>query len=518
MSGESFADRSDRIERARAALKDEARTEPVARQHKRGKQTARERLACLFDEDRFEEFGGLVHEQHGSREDYPADGVICGVGRIDGRWVGVWAQDFTVMGGSVGPLGSSKMQRVIDQCMTQGLPLVMLIDSGGHRVQGGQDSWHFARTGRFFHDLVRLSGWVPMVAAVMGDGFAAGTNFAGVADFVIMVRGTATMGLSGPLLVKAATGEEITKEELGGADVQVDQNGLAHMGVDSEAEALDAVKRYLSYLPSSAQAPATIGPRDDPADRPCEAAASLVPVDSRKPYDVRKVIREVADQASVFEVQPTWGASAVTAFARMGGRAVGFVANQPMRLGGMLTAPACEKIAHFVAVCDAFGLPLIYLIDVPGFSIGTSAEKSMLGRRSARMVYEIGHATVPRISVVLRKGYGMGYVAMCGGRGFDVDAALAWPTAEICPMSIEGSVDVVYRKDYEQAPDPAARRQELINEMRAMIDPLRAAGGFGIDDLIEPADTRRRLNDILSRAGTRRAVPMPPKVRSISPI
>jgi acetyl-CoA carboxylase carboxyltransferase component len=220
----------------------------------------------------------------------------------------------------------------------------------------------------------------------------------------------------------------------------------------------------------------------------------------------------------VFEVQPTWGASAVTAFARMGGRAVGFVANQPMRLGGMLTAPACEKIAHFVAVCDAFGLPLIYLIDVPGFSIGTSAEKSMLGRRSARMVYEIGHATVPRISVVLRKGYGMGYVAMCGGRGFDVDAALAWPTAEICPMSIEGSVDVVYRKDYEQAPDPAARRQELIDDMRAMIDPLRAAGGFGIDDLIEPADTRRRLNDILSRAGTRRAVPMPPKVRSISPI
>lgn len=518
MSNQNFAAKWAAVEAAKQALLDTSRNDAIARQTKRGKKSARERMALLFDGGVFDEIGGLVSPPSGDRDDAPADGVISGIGRVDGRFVAAASQDFSVYGGSVGPYGGAKIQRLMDHCLNQGIPLVMLLDSGGHRVQGMQDSWHFANTRPFFADMARLSGWVPIVAAVMGDGFAAPTNFAAFADFVIMVRGISTMGISGPALVKAATGEDVAKEDLGGAEVQVDENGLAHLGVDSEEEAIGAIRRYLGFLPSNARADPVPGAKTDPRDRRCDALGDIVPADTRRPYDVRKVIREIADLDSVFEIQPSWGASAVTAFARMDGRAVGIIANQPMRLGGMLTSAACEKIARFIAICDAFGLALIYLIDVPGFSIGPSAEKSMLGRRSGKVMAELAHASVPRLSLVLRKGYGGAYVAMCGGKGFNPDAALIWPTAEICPMSIEGSVDVAYRRDYEAAPDPAARRQELIDAMREQISPLRAAGGMGIDDIIHPADTRRIFNDVLDRARGRRHLAMPPKYRSISPI
>ncbi|RYY97382.1 MAG: acyl-CoA carboxylase, partial [Comamonadaceae bacterium] len=235
-------------------------------------------------------------------------------------------------------------------------------------------------------------------------------------------------------------------------------------------------------------------------------------------YDVRKVILSIADLGSDFELKPSHGASIVTSFARLAGRPVGFIANQPLVRAGMIDSPAAEKAARFIALCDAFGLPLIYLIDVPGMSIGPEAERSTLGRRSAKMLFELGHASVPRASVVLRKGYGLAYVAMCGGRGFDPDACLAWPTAEICAMSIEGSVDVAYRKQFVDAPDPAARRQELIDGIRARVGALQAAEGFGIDDVIDPADTRARLIDAFELAAPRRASTMPPKFRSIAPI
>jgi propionyl-CoA carboxylase beta chain len=513
-----FEVRIAEVAKAREALLDAARPAEIERQTRRGKKTARERIAYLCDEASFDEIGALVSERHGAPADAPADGVVTGIGRIDGRPAAILAQDFTVFGGSVGDMGSEKMLRLLELSLTLGIPLVMLIDGGGHRIQGGQDSWHFAKGGDMFHRFARLSGWVPIVTAVMGDGFAAGTNFAGLSDFVVMVRGMATMGIAGPLLVKAATGEDITKEELGGAEAQVDRFGLAHLGAESEEEALDAIRRYLSYLPANARAEPGPAVNGDPGDRRCEGLDAIVPVDTRKPYDVRKVIREIADRDSFFEIQPGFAGNAVTGFARMDGRAVGFVANQPLRLGGMLTSPACEKIAHFVAICDAFGLPLIYLIDVPGFSIGSAAEKTQLGRRSAKMLFELGHATVPRISLVLRKGYGLGYFAMCGGRGFGSDASLAWPTAEICAMSIEGSVDVAYRRDYEAASNPQARRQEIIDEIRAQVSPLRAAAGFGVDDIIDPAETRRVLNTVLDRAPRRRENPMPPKYRAISPI
>jgi propionyl-CoA carboxylase beta chain len=506
-------------EQAKAAIADAARPAAVERQRRRAKLTARERLAYLCDAGTFGEMGALVKDDANGEREAPADGMIVGKGRIDGRWAAIAVQDFSVFGGSSGKLGSEKLLRTAYMAMSQGMPLVLLLDGGGHRIQDGQDSRHFAHTGPQFLNFARMSGWVPMVAAMLGAGFAGPTNYAGLADFVVMVRGQSVMGLAGPALVKAGTGEEISAEDLGGAAVQVDRNGLADLGVDSEEAALDAVKRFLSYLPSNARQSLPTIATDDPRERRAEQLLDMVPANSRKAYDMRKVIGLIADQGSVFELKPSFAGNIVTSFARLGGRPVGFIANQPLKLGGMLNSAACDKAAHFIALCDAFGLPLVYLVDIPGFFIGSSAESATLGRRSAKLLYELGHATVPRISVILRKGYGLGYLAMCGGRSFDADACFAWPTAEICAMSIEGSVDVAYRRDYERAADPAARRQELIDGIRRNISALRAAAGFGVDDIIDPRDTRAHLIDVLDQALPRRVTnDMPPKFRSIVPI
>jgi acetyl-CoA carboxylase carboxyltransferase component len=422
-----------------------------------------------------------------------------------------------VFGGSIGRLGSAKIQRALQLAITRGMPLVMILDGGGHRIQDGQDARHFANANATFHNFARASGWVPMVALMLGAGFAGPTNYAGMADLVVMVRGSSTMGIAGPALVKAATSEDVDAQALGGAEVQVDRQGIADLGVASEDEAFEAARRFLSYLPGNARA-ATPVVEHPPVDRMDDMVLDLVPVSTRKAYDVRKVLRLVADAGSYFELKPTFAGNLVTALARLGGRPVGIIANQPLRLGGMINSDACDKGAHFIALCDAFGLPIVSFIDVPGFSIGSGAERTSLGRRSAKLVFEWGHATVPRVSIVVRKGYGLGYFAMCGGRSFSADACLAWPSAEICAMSIEGAIDVAFRKEYERAPDPKERRREMIKETRTKIGALRAAEGFGIDDIIDPRDTRRRLAEIFAGTLPRRPLDHPPKYRSIAPI
>lgn len=511
----------DALVERRASVLDEARPEAVHKQHGRGTMTARERIAALIDPCTFEEIGMLVRPDVGDQP-APADGVVLGTARIDGRPVVLVSQDFTVFGGSVGHLGRLKMERAARLALRHGIPLVMLLDGGGHRIQDGQNSRAYADAGTTLHHLAKLSGWAPIVGCVLGHGFAANTNFTGMADFVVMVRGVATMGIAGPALVKAGTGEVITAQELGGASAQVDRFGLADLGVDSEQAALDAVKAFLSYLPSNARALAPSASAAVPADADevarAQALLDIVPSNTRQTYDVRKVLELLADAGSMFEIKPTFARSLVTAFGRLDGRPVGFVANQPLVAGGMLDASACDKGAHFIAICDAFGVPLIHLIDVPGFAIGSQAESTTLGRRSAKLLFELGHASVPRISIVLRKGYGLGYYAMSGGRSFDADACFAWPTAEICAMSVEGSVDVAYRKDYEAAADPAARRQQIIDCIRANVGALQAAEGFGLDDVIDPRTTRRRLMEVLARAPARRDNAMPAKFRAIAPI
>jgi acetyl-CoA carboxylase carboxyltransferase component len=509
------------IEAVRATLQDDARPAAIARQHARGKRSARERIDRLADPGSFREIGALVSGEGAhqvGRDQAPADGVVVGTALLNGRPAVVLSQDFSVFGGSIGVLGSAKTQRALQIAITRGIPMVMLLDGGGHRIQGGQDARHFAHANPTFHNFARASGWVPIVAVMVGAGFAGPTNYAGMSDLVVMVRGIATMGLAGPALVKAGIGEEVEQMEIGGAQAQVDRNGLADLGVDTEEDAMEATRRFLSYLPANARAPMPESAGDDPVDRREEALLDLVPANPRKAYDMRKVIGLIADRASTFEIKPTYAGNVLTVLARLGGRPVGFVANQPLKLGGMLDANACDKMAHFIALCDAYGLPLVSLIDIPGFSIGSSAERTVLGRRSAKLIHEWGNSTVPRISIVLRKGYGLGYFAMAGGRAFAADASLAWPTAQICAMSVEGSVDVAFRKEYEAAPDPQGRRQEMIDEIRGRIGSLRAAEGFGIDEIIDPRDTRRILIETFSQCQPRRPDDHPPKFRSIAPI
>ena len=499
----------------RAELGDRGRPEAVARQEKRGALTARERIARLCDPDSFREIGGLIRSLK-TDGDAPADGIVVGTARVDGRPLVVMSQDFTVFGGSSGRLGGLKMDRGARQALEHGIPLVMLLDGGGHRIQDGQSSREYAPAVPIFHDFARMSGWVPVVSAVLGAGFAANTNYSAMADLVLMVRGLSAMGLAGPALVRAGTGEEIAADALGGAAVQVDRNGLADLGLDSEDEVFRAIRTFLSYLPGNAREATPALPAWSEPD--AGDLFRLVPANTRRAYDMRAVIARIVDRDSVFEIKPTFAGNVVTAFARLAGRPVGFFANQPLVAGGMLDAPACEKAARFVALCDAFGLPLISLVDIPGLSIGSGAERTTLGRRSAKLLFELGHATVPRISVILRKGYGLGYLAMAGGRSFEADACFAWPTAEICAMSIEGSVDVAFRREVERHPDPSARRRELIEAIRAEISPIKAAEGFGIDDVIEPAETRDRVIEVLARAPARRRNHMPPKYRAIPPI
>ncbi len=527
MAGETtMRDLIERIEAVRGTLTDAARAPAIEKLAKRGKLSARTRIARLVDRESFAEFGGLVTAEDDGigaeaapvRTRSPADGVVAGTATIERRPVVVFSQDFSVFGGSIGRIGSAKVQRSLQIAITRGIPIVMILDGGGHRIQDGQDARHFANANGTFHNFARASGWIPMVALMLGAGFAGPTNYAGMADLVVMVRGQSTMGIAGPALVKAATGEDIDGMELGGTDVQVDRQGLADLGVESEDEAFEATRRFLAFLPGNARAAQQIVKHIRPVPRIDDALLDLVPVSTRKAYDVRKVLRLVADPGTLFELKPTFAGNMVTALARLGGRPVGIIANQALRLGGMINSDACDKGAHFIALCDAFGLPIVSFIDVPGFSIGSSAERSSLGRRSAKLVFEWGHASVSRVSVVLRKGYGLGYFAMCGGRSFSADACFAWPSAEICAMSIEGAIDVAFHKEYESAPDPVARRQQMIDETRTRIGALRGAEGFGIDDIIDPRDTRRRLIEVFDSTQARRAHDHPPKYRSIAPI
>lgn len=507
---------------ARYAVSDAGRPEAVARQHGRGRLMARERIARLCDDGSFSEFGALAkpaQEHDGVPLDAPADGLVAGVGRIDGRPVMITASDSTALGGSVGHVGRQKMLRAMRRAGDAGMPYVMLHDGGGHRIQDGQDARSFAYGTPVFDLFAELSGWVPIVSAIMGPAFAGPTNYSAFADFVVMVRGQGAMGMAGPALVRAGTGETVDIEALGGAGMQVDHSGIAHLGVADEAGCLASVRRYLSYLPANASRPAPRHACDDPADRRDEALLTCLPDDARKVYDVRPIIARVFDRDSFFEIRPTWARNLVTGFARLGGAPVGIVANQPLVAGGLLNVPACEKAAHFIAVCDAFGLPLVYLVDVPGSQIGSAAERAGLGRRSGRMLFELGCATVPRLCVVLRRGYGGGFIMMNGGQAsFGAEGSYVWPSAEICAMSVEGAVDIAFRADWTSATDPPARRLELIDRMRARLGALRAVEHGHMDDVIDPRDTRSVLIRTLSDCAARRPPGRYPKFRPISPI
>ncbi|HEX6547230.1 MAG TPA: acyl-CoA carboxylase subunit beta [Candidatus Dormibacteraeota bacterium] len=502
---DEFEERVAELHRKRQKNLEMGGAEKVARQHERGKLTVRERIDLLFDPGTFVELGLLAHQQSlrgqatSDPEQTPADGVVTGHGLVDGRQVWVIAYDFTVMAGSMGQVGEQfKAARVRELAMRYRKPIVWLLDSAGARIQEAAGST-FAGSGFLFYDQVQMSGVIPQVAGMLGP-CAAGTAYIpGLADFVPMVKGTSSMSLGGARLVKAATGEDVTDHDMGGSQVHCYESGVGDNEVADDAECIATIRRFLSYLPAHNREAPPVVACDDPPDRRVEELAKIVPANPRAAYDVRNVVKSLADHDSWFEIKPTWARNLVVGFARFGGRPVGVVANQPLHKGGILDVDAADKAARFIRMCDAFNLPLVYLVDVPGFLVGSAVEKQGIIRHGAKMLYATSEATVPKITVVMRKAYGAGYFVMCG-KGYHPDLLVAWPFAEISVMGPEGAVNIIFNKVIEQAEDRDATRKQLVGQIRDSISPYIAAGWAMIDDVIDPADTRRVIAQGIAQA------------------
>jgi acetyl-CoA carboxylase carboxyltransferase component len=492
----------------------------VAKQHTEGKLTARERVDRLFDAGTFCEIGahathaGIAPDMAGKHT--PADGVVTGFGKIDGRFAAVIAYDFTVMAGSMGRTAEIKCNRAREVALTKRMPMIWLIDSAGARIQEAIGSRNFAGTGLLFREESIMSGVVPQVAAMMGPGAAGTAYIPALADFVPMVKGTSHMALGGPPLVKAVVGEDITAEELGGSKVHCEISGVGDLEVADDAACLQAIKDYLSYFPTSNAERPPVRPCSDPADRRDDELLSVVPDSPRRAYDVKKVVRAILDDRIFFEIKPAWAKNIVVGLGRLGGHPVGIVANQPMVLGGALDVDSADKAARFIMLCDAFNIPLVFLQDVPGFLVGSKVERAGIIRHGAKMLYAVSEATVPKLTVVMRKAYGAGYFVMCG-RAYEPDLIVAWPTAEISVMGPEGGTNIIFRKEIAAAASPDEERARRIEEFRKLINPYIAAGAALIDDVIDPRETRPTLIRALAMAQTKK-VDRPWRKHGVMPV
>ena len=478
----------------------------VERQHGRGKLTARERLDLLLDPGSFVETDALVtHQAHGFgiENTRPAtDGVVTGWGTIDGRKVFVFSQDFTVFGGSLGEAHAQKICKVMDLATATGAPLIGLNDSGGARIQEGAAS--LAGYGTIFDRNVRASGVIPQISVIMGPSAGGAVYSPAITDFVFMVEETSHMFITGPEVIKTVTGEDVTFEELGGAQTHASRSGITSFITEDEEECLQQVRYLLSFLPQNNMEDAPRFASTDSPERLCPELDEIVPPSAREPYDMKDVIRAVVDDAEFFEVFPRWAMNVVIGFSRLDGQAVGIIANQPKVLAGTLDIESSEKAARFIRFCDAFNIPILVYEDVPGFLPGTAQEYGGIIRRGAKLLYAFTEATVPRMTVITRKAYGGAYVVM-NSKHIRADAVYAWPTAEIAVMGSEGAVNIIQRKEIKAAEDPVEKRQELIADYEEKFsNPYIAAQRGFIDDVIEPAETRRRLIKTLRMLATKR--------------
>ena len=513
-------DLADDLARRRGLAQGMGGADAVARQHESGKLTVRERLDLLFDAGSFTEIG--VHATHAgispdmAGKTTPADGVVTGFGTVNGRFASVIAYDFTVMAGSMGKTAEVKCNRAREIAYTKRFPMIWLIDSAGARIQEAIGSRNFAGSGLLFREESIMSGVVPQVAAMMGPGAAGTAYIPALADFVPMVKGTSNMALGGPPLVKAVVGEDITAEELGGSKVHCEISGVGDLEVEDDRACIAAIKTYLSYFPSNNTERPPVTACTDPVERRDDELLTLVPDSPRRAYDVKKIVRAVADRESFFEIKPGWAKNIVVGFARLNGAPVGIVANQPMALGGALDNDAADKSARFIMLCDAFNIPLVFFQDVPGFMVGSKVERAGIIRHGAKMLYAVSEATVPKLTVVMRKAYGAGYFVMCG-RGYEPDLIVAWPTAEISVMGPEGGTNIIFRKEIAAAANPEEERARRVAEFRKLIDPYVAAGAALIDDVIDPRDTRPTLIRALDMAKTKK-VERPWKKHGVMPV
>jgi acetyl-CoA carboxylase carboxyltransferase component len=497
--------------------KEEARlgggAKAIEAQHSKGKLTARERLERLLDEGSFREIDVFVTHratEFGMAErKYLGDGVVTGWGTINGRQVFVFAQDFTVFGGSLGEAHAAKICKVMDMAMKNGAPIIGLNDSGGARIQEGVMS--LAGYAEIFLRNTLASGLIPQISAIMGPCAGGAVYSPAITDFIIMVRGISHMFITGPQVIKAVTREEVTFEELGGADVHATKSGVAHFVADNEDHCFQIIRSLLSYIPQNNMEDPPFVPTDDDPNRQDPELDGIVPESPTKPYDIKEVIRRVVDKGEFLEVHASYAPNIVVGFARLGGYSVGIVANQPKVLAGAIDIDASVKAARFVRFCDAFNIPLVVFEDVPGYLPGVAQEHGGIIRHGAKLLYAFCEATVPRITVITRKAYGGAYCVM-NSRHIRGDLVLAWPTAEIAVMGPEGAVNIVFRKELEQASDPEALREKLIEEYRAKFaNPYVAASRGFIDDVIEPHETRPRLIEALKALQNKRDTNPPKK-------
>jgi len=508
----SLEERFDELRRRQAQAELAGGEERVRRQHKAGKKTARERLELLLDPGSFLELDRfVVHQTHDfdmAEQRIPGDGVVTGSGRIHGRPVFVFAQDFTVFGGSLSEAYARKICKIMDLAMKTGVPIIGLNDSGGARIQEG-----VASLGGYADIFLRntlASGVVPQISAIMGPCAGGAVYSPAITDFVFMVKNTSYMFVTGPDVIKAVTHEAVTAEDLGGATTHGTTSGVAHFAADGEEECLALIRELLTFLPQNNLEDPPLRPTQDPADRRDEALQSIVPPQPNKPYDMKDIVRTVLDDRYFFEVQATFAPNIVVGFGRLGGRPVGVVANQPAHLAGCLDIAASVKAARFVRFCDCFNVPLVTFVDVPGFLPGTAQEFGGIIKHGAKLLYAYCEATVPKLTVITRKAYGGAYDVMAS-KHIRGDANFAFPTAEIAVMGPEGAVNILYKRELQTTADAAFREARIREYREKFANPYVAAERGYVDEVIEPRDTRARLCAALAILKTKRDANPPRK-------
>lgn len=467
----------------------------IEKQHSQGKLTARERINLLLDEGSFIEIDAFVKHRCTNFDmgevEAPGDGVVTGYGTVDGRLVFVYAQDFTVQGGSLGEMHAAKICKVQQMALKMGAPIVGINDSGGARIQEGVDA--LAGYGKIFYNNTKSSGVIPQITAIMGPCAGGAVYSPALTDFIFMVDGISRMFITGPQVIKTVTGEEVSQEELGGANTHNKISGVAHFIDNSEQECIERIRKLLSYLPSNNLESAPVYESTDDINRLEERLNEIVPVNPNKPYNMKEIIELLADNGEFFEVQPYFAQNIITGYIRLNGKTIGVVANQPNVLAGCLDINASDKAARFIRTCDAFNIPLLNLVDVPGFLPGTDQEYGGIIRHGAKMLYAYSESTVPKVTLIVRKAYGGSYLAMCS-KDLGADQVYAWPNAEIAVMGPDGAANIIFKNDIKNSDNPVETRNEKIKEYRDTIaNPYIAAERGYVDDIIVPSTTRPRL-------------------------
>lgn len=488
-------DRLNDLREKRTAIEQGGGADRIAKHHKSGKLTARERIETLLDSGSFVELDAFVKHrcvEFGMQEvEAPAEGVVTGYGTVDGRLIYIYAQDFTVVGGSLGEMHAKKICKVMDLSVKMGAPLVGINDSGGARIQEGVDA--LSGYGQIFYRNTIASGVIPQISVIMGPCAGGAVYSPALTDFVFMVEKTSQMFITGPQVIKAVTGEEVTAEALGGAMTHNRTSGCAHFVAKNDQECIAEIKTLLSFLPSNNLETTPIIETEDDINRLADNLIDIIPTSANKPYDIKDIIRSIVDDANFFEVQEYFAMNIVTGFARLNGASIGIIANQPKILAGCLDINASDKAGRFIRTCDAFNIPILNVVDVPGFLPGTNQEYGGIIRHGAKMLYAYSEATVPKITLIVRKAYGGAYLAMCS-KDLGADMVFAWPSAEIAVMGPDGAANIIFKKEIETADNPAAARAEKIEEYRdRFATPYIAASRGYVDDVIEPEVTRPRL-------------------------